>query len=143
MAEVFPVVVVDKSGIIVFCNDAWEQYQRLVGVPSPFGVGLPYSFTLAFNDSTAADRYARATIDQGLEEVLHGIEFVYTREYVFHNSLGRIKFRLMFTPTKLTNGTGAIIWAEYLSGSGPVEVLMARLKKQRTNKKQVRSSSRL
>jgi len=129
MANASPVVVVDRTGLVVFCNAAWKRYQKLLGVPAPYGVGLPYAFTLSFNESTAAERYARATIDQGLEEVLMGIELIYTRECVFRNVLGEIRFRLTITPCKLTNGPGAVIWAEFVSGTGRVELLKPRVKR--------------
>ena len=117
-AQRFPVVVVDAARHIVFINSAWMVYQVGSGVPPPYGLGLRYG-TPHKRVASAADNYEQATVQQGIQEVLEGLQPVFSRECTIRNALGVIRYRVTATPCTLIGGAiGAILWHEDIGSEG-------------------------
>lgn len=123
-AQRFPVVVVDAQRQIIFINSAWMVYQVGRGVPPPYGLGLRYG-TPAKRVASAADNYEQATVQQGIQEVLEGLQPVFSRECTIRNSLGLLRYRVTATPCTLAGGAiGAILWHEDAGSEGLIIELM-------------------
>ena len=113
-----PAVVLNEGGAVIFGNDAWLSYQKMSGVPAPYGLGLQYEAVLPISKETAAGRYIRATIDQGVSEVLIGVQPLFCKECDSITHSGPIKYRLTVTRCHFADGgCGAIVWGECLSGA--------------------------
>ncbi|MEX3983740.1 hypothetical protein AB4Y45_32680 [Paraburkholderia sp. EG287A] len=119
MAHHAPAVILNESGEVIFGNDAWLSYQKLSGIPSPYGLGLQYELVLPISKETAAGRYIRATIDQGVSEVLVGVQPLFCKECDSITALGPMKYRLTVTRCRFADGgSGAVVWGECISGDG-------------------------
>lgn len=117
-AQGFPIVVVDTKRQIVFINSAWMVYQVGRGVPPPYGLGQRYG-TPHKRVASAADNYEQATVQQGIQEVLEGLQPVFSRECTIRNALGVIRYRVTATPCTLIGGAiGAILWHEDIGSEG-------------------------
>lgn len=125
-AQTFPVVVVDAGLVVVFINKPWMVYQVAKGLPPPYGLGQVYGVTHG-KLTTAADTYERATVEQGIQEVLEGLQPVFSRECAIENTLGSVRYRITATPCYLRGGeTGAILWHEDAGSAGRIRELIRR-----------------
>ncbi len=125
-AQTFPVVVVDIKLTVVFINRAWMAYQVGKGLPPPYGLGQQYGVTHS-KLTTAANNYEQATVQQGIQEVLAGLQPVFSRECTIHNTLGMVRYRVTATPCTLAcSAVGAIVWHEDAGSEGRIRELIRR-----------------
>ncbi|MBK3780146.1 hypothetical protein G3A43_07735 [Paraburkholderia aspalathi] len=104
-----PAVVLDESGAVIFGNDAWLTYQKKNGVPPPYGIGSSYEIVLPIPPDTAAGRYVRATIDQGVSEVRIGVQPLFTKDCSTLTDCGPISYRLTVIRCPFEDGGAGVV----------------------------------
>jgi PAS domain S-box-containing protein len=96
------IAVVDKKGVIMVVNEAWERFARQQGVKGAgqIGVGVNYLEACGSRGGKAAR--------QGIEAVLRGSQDRFIMEYAHHTPDREIWFLMTVTPLSERRG-GAVI----------------------------------
>ncbi len=101
------IAVLDRDGVIVAVNEAWERFARENAGPGwATGVGVNY-LDVCRSASGKGARYAQAAL-AGIGEVLDGARPSYTLEYPIHARSAKRWFMLVATPLASAQG-GAVL----------------------------------
>ena len=101
------VAVLNRAGVIVAANDAWNEFARANGASADSNLGVGADYLAACRKSAAAgDTLAGAAL-AGIQAVLAGDQQRFTQEYPCHSPTQERWF--LMTASTLERGQGALV----------------------------------
>ncbi len=101
--------VLERDGMIVSVNEAWERAARDNDTPSLAlgGVGMNYLTMCRFAAGLPAEH--RRTVDTGIQAVIDGTQPFCGKEYRYDSSAGQCWYELQVTPLPGTQGGSVVL----------------------------------
>jgi PAS domain S-box-containing protein len=100
--------ILDRTGVIVRVNDAWDQFARENGAPTIAGLSVGANYLEVCRRAARSSEPSAQVALEGIEAVLAGAAEEFTLEYPCHSPLEERWFAMRVTPLKQPEG-GAVI----------------------------------